>query len=139
MPYDFDTTPERSNIMKKIKGKETRPELALRRALWAKGYRYRKNHGLLPGKPDIVITKYKIAIFVDGEFWHGFNWKEKKSKIRSNRDYWINKIEGNMNRDQKNNEALINMGYTVIRFWSNQVNKDLHSCVNYIEGLMNNK
>ena len=78
MAYDFDTTTERSQLMKKIHSTDTKAEIALRKALWANGIRYRKNYAKLPGKPDIAIVKNKIAIFVDGEFWHGYNWEEKK-------------------------------------------------------------
>lgn len=132
MPYDFDTTPERSNIMKKIRGVDTKPEVLLRKELWARGVRYRKNYDKLPGKPDIAITKYKIAVFVDGEFWHGYNWEEKKQKIKSNRDYWVNKIEKNMERDRLNNIKLEEIGYKVFRFWEKEVKKDLIGCVNVI-------
>ena len=82
LPYSFNTTEERSNIMKKIKSKDTEPEVRLAKELWKRGIRYRKNYSLLPGKPDIAITKYKIAVFVDGEFWHGYNWEEKKEKLQ---------------------------------------------------------
>lgn len=92
-PYDFNTTPERSKLMSKIKGKDTKPEILFRKSLWASGVRYRINVSGLPGKPDIVIEKKKIVIFIDGEFWHGYKWQEKKPKIKSNRDYWIAKIE----------------------------------------------
>ena len=132
MPYEFDTTPERSKLMKKIKGSETKPEVLLRKALWARGLRYRKNVSKLPGKPDIVIAKYNIAIFIDGEFWHGYNWQDKKQRIKSNREYWIQKIEGNMERDIRNTKALEDMGYYVYRFWENEVKRELNNCVDEI-------
>lgn len=125
----FYTTPERSKIMGKIRGKNTKPELAFRKALWAAGYRYRIDYKKLIGKPDIVLKKYKTAIFIDGEFWHGYDWEERKHKIKSNRDFWIPKIERNIQRDQEVNHRLKALGYTVFRFWENEVKKDLETCL----------
>jgi DNA mismatch endonuclease (patch repair protein) len=130
--YIFDTTPERSKLMRKIKSNNTKPELLLRKSLWALGVHYRLNVTKLPGKPDIVINKKKVAIFVDGEFWHGYNWEQKKLKIKSNKDYWLKKIEGNMKRDQANTKLLTEQGFTVIRFWEHELKKDLQSCVDKI-------
>lgn len=125
----FYTTPERSKIMGKIRGKNTKPELAFRKALWQAGYRYRIDYKKLIGKPDIVLNKYKTAIFIDGEFWHGQNWEERKRKIKSNREFWIPKIERNIQRDAEVNQALAILGYTVFRFWENEVKKELHHCL----------
>ncbi|MGM0621250.1 MAG: very short patch repair endonuclease [Bacteroidota bacterium] len=137
----FYTSKARSNLMSKIKSKETKPELKLRKTLWSLGIRYRKNVKSLPGTPDIVISKYKLIIFIDGEFWHGFNWDEKKNRIKSNRDFWIPKIERNMQRDQVNNEILINNGWKVFRFWEQQIKKEFGACVlqilNYIDNFEN--
>ncbi|MDB5086874.1 MAG: Very short patch repair protein [Mucilaginibacter sp.] len=105
----------------------------MRKALWAKGIRYRKNNKTLPGKPDITILKYKIAIFIDGEFWHGYNWPKKKLAIKANRDYWIPKIERNMQRDEANNIKLIKLGFRVFRFWEKQVQKETAYCINEIK------
>lgn len=118
--------------MSKIKAKNSKPELILRKALFAAGVRYRLNVTSLPGKPDIVIRKYKIAIFVDGEFWHGFNWHIKKHKIQANKEYWIKKIEGNMQRDIQNNFLLQNQGFKVIRFWEKDIKINLDLCVHQI-------
>lgn len=118
--------------MSKIKGKNTIPEILLRKKLWNLGYRYRLNVAKLPGKPDIVIERKKLIIFIDGEFWHGYNWQEKKLKIKSNAEYWIKKIEGNMKRDIDNVIKLQSMGYKVIRFWEKQVRKDLEACIGKI-------
>lgn len=104
--------------MSKIRSKNTTPEIKLRKLLWNVGIRYRINYKELPGKPDIVINKYKLVIFVDGEFWHGYNWEEKRNKIKTNRDYWIPKIEKNRIRDAKNTRELEKLGYTVLRFWN---------------------
>lgn len=115
--------------MSKIRDKDTKPELTLRKALWSKGYRYRINVRSLPGKPDIVFRKRKVVVFMDGEFWHGYNWKEKKSKIKSNRVYWISKIEKNIARDKKNTKILQKDGWRVLRFWEHEVKNNLDGCV----------
>lgn len=130
--YVFDTTPERSSLMKKIKSNNTKPEIKLRKALWAAGIRYRLNVTKLLGKPDIVMQKHKLVIFIDGEFWHGFKWEEKKPKIKANRHYWIKKIERNIQRDIENTKFLQESGYAVIRFWEHEIKKDIDSCVKKI-------
>lgn len=128
-----DLTPEqRRRNMQAIKSKDTTIELALRKALWSRGIRYRKNYKTLIGKPDIAITKYKIAIFCDSEFWHGYDWENRNQLIKSNREYWIPKIERNMERDQKVNAALQQEGWTVIRFWERQIRKQLDNCVDIV-------
>lgn len=124
--------------MSKIRGKDTKPEIALRKALWAKGIRYRKNYKKLEGKPDIYISKARLAIFIDGEFWHGHNWEEKKQKIKSNREYWIPKIERNMVRDQDNIQKLEYAGIKVLRFWEHEIKKDLDGCVDCIMAEISN-
>ena len=128
----FFTTKERSELMGRIKGVDTKPELKLKKALWRLGYRYRKNVKQLPGKPDIVYKKYKLAVFVDGEFWHGYEWQDKKQKIKSNREFWIPKIERNMQRDQLNNQLLSDSGWTVMRLWDKEIKRDLEHCLNRI-------
>ncbi|AWX44613.1 XorII very short patch repair endonuclease [Flagellimonas maritima] len=125
----FYTTPQRSKIMSKIRGKNTKPELAFRKALWKAGYRYRIDYKKLIGKPDIVLNKYKTVIFIDGEYWHGYNWEERKTKIKTNREFWIPKIERNMQRDREVNEELKQLGYTVFRFWESDIKKNLQSCL----------
>ncbi len=128
----FYTTKERSEIMRKIRAKETKPELILRKTLWALGVRYRKNYKELPGKPDIVIAKFKMLVFIDGEFWHGYDWENKKKKLKSNRKFWIPKIERNIQRDEQINQKLKGMGWRVMRFWDFQVKKELGVCVQKI-------
>ena len=129
-----DLTPEqRRKNMQAIKSKDTAIELSLRKALWQKGIRYRKNYRELPGKPDIAITKHKIAIFCDSEFLHGYDWENRKNWIKSGHDYWYPKIERNMRRDQEVNNELSNMGWTVLRFWGFQIKKELNGCVQNIE------
>lgn len=133
----FYTTKIRSKLMSKIRSTETKPEQKLRKFLWGLGIRYRKNVKSMPGTPDIVIAKHKIVIFVDGEFWHGFNWEIKKNKIKVNRDYWIPKIEKNMQRDSINNQTYKNNGWTVLRFWEHQIKKEFNICINQILDNMN--
>lgn len=102
------TKEQRHKNMKNIHGKDTQIEVILRKALWNKGYRYRKNYKKLPGSPDIVLTKYKIAIFCDGEFFHGKDWEVQRKRIEksNNSDYWIMKIERNISRDEEINKRL---------------------------------
>ncbi|QOG02837.1 very short patch repair endonuclease [Flavobacterium sp. MDT1-60] len=133
----FYTTPQRSKLMAKIKSKDTKPEILFRKELWNAGIRYRKHNKKLPGNPDIVNKKLKLVIFIDGEFWHGFNWEEKKKKIKSNRDFWIPKIERNMQRDIENNIKLKNIGYKVFRFWEHDVKKESQKCIQLICSYLN--
>jgi len=135
--HRFETTIERSELMQKIKGVNTKPELLFRKALWAKGFRYRVNKTGLPGKPDIVLKSRRLIIFIDGEFWHGYKWHEKKPKIKANRGYWIPKIERNMQRDRENNQKLKELGYTVLRFWEHEIKKDLNSCIDKVLSVIN--
>lgn len=128
----FYTTKERSKMMSRIRNKNTKAELLFRRALWNKGARYRVNNKGLPGKPDISILKYRLAIFIDGEFWHGYNWSERRETIKSNRKFWIPKLERNMQRDTEVNRELEEMGFTVFRFWENEVRNHLDKCINDI-------
>jgi len=132
-----DLTPEqRRRNMQAIKSKDTTIELMLRKALWHEGIRYRKNYKKLPGKPDIALTKYKIAVFCDSDYWHGYDWEERQNRIKSNRDYWIPKIERNMERDQEINQQLEESGWTVLRFWEWQIRKHLPDCIATIEQIL---
>lgn len=123
------------NNMRYIKGKDTKIEVTLRKALWNRGYRYRKNYAKLPGKPDIVLTKYKIAIFCDGEFFHGKDWEVLKPKLKSgnNGDFWVSKITRNRERDNEINKRLLFEGWTVIRFWGEDIMKHTDECIRVIE------
>lgn len=129
MIYKFNTSEQRSNIMKKIKSKNTKPEISFRKTLWNAGIRYRTNNRSIIGNPDIAIKKYKLAIFIDGEFWHGYNWNKKKEKIQSNRDYWIPKIERNIKRDKQVTKQLKKEGWKVFRFWDSQIKKETKECL----------
>lgn len=132
MSYNFETTKQRSNIMKKIRSTNTAPEVLLRKELWGRGLRFSRKISDLPGKPDIVLKNSKIAIFIDGEFWHGYNWAKKKKTIRANRDYWIPKIERNILRDKKSSQELREKGWEVLRFWQKDVDGRMGACVSKI-------
>lgn len=119
--------------MQAVKNKDSKIEVALRKALFAKGYRYRKNCANVFGHPDIVFTKLKIAVFCDSEFWHGHDWERRKSDFKSRTDFWIPKIERNMERDREVNERLASEGYAVLRFWGKQIEKDLIGVIADIE------
>ena len=121
--------------MQRIKSKDTSIELKLRKALWAKGYRYRKNVRELPGVPDIVLTKYKIAIFCDSEFFHGKDWEVLKPQLErgNNAQFWIDKITRTKERDDAANKQLLYLGWTVIRFWGKDILKDVETCVKVVE------
>jgi DNA mismatch endonuclease (patch repair protein) len=136
-----ETKEYRSQMMSKIRSTGGKAETLLAKTLWHDGIRYFKNYKKLPGRPDIAITKYKIAVFVDGEFWHGYDWEnQKKKRIHTNRAYWIPKIEKNIERDKKINQELESMGWTVIRFWEkHEVWKDLDKCVKKINAVVNEK
>ena len=129
-------TPEqRHKNMSSIKSKDTSIELVLRKALWNRGIRYRKNYKGLPGTPDIVLTKYKIAIFCDSEFFHGKDWEVLRPKLETgkNPDFWINKIGRNRERDDEINKELLFRGWTVIRFWGKDIKKRTDECVKVVE------
>jgi DNA mismatch endonuclease (patch repair protein) len=114
---DKFTTEKRSSIMSRISGKETNPEILVRKFLFMHGFRYRKNSSTLPGKPDIVLPKYKTIIFVNGCFWHGHkNCKKAKLPV-TNRTFWQKKIKGNVHRDIRQKKCLEEMGYRVITLW----------------------
>lgn len=132
MSRDSETV---SKNMRSIHSKDTSIELQLRKALWHKGYRYRKNYKALPGSPDIVLTKYKIAIFCDSEFFHGKDWEILKLRLEKgkNPDYWIKKIERNRSRDFETDKKLLFLGYTVIHFWGQDIKKHTDECIQAIE------
>ena len=127
----FYTTKQRSKTMAKIKGSNSKPELLLRKALWRENIRFRIHRRDLLGRPDIVIEKYQLAIFIDGDFWHGFDWDKRQPK--TNQQFWVPKIERNIQRDQFVNQGLQSMGYVVMRFWEHEVKQDLAVCVNQIK------
>lgn len=132
---DVLTKEQRRENMQKIRSKDTKIELVLRRVLRAKGIYYRKNYDKLPGTPDIVLTKYKIAIFCDGEFFHGKDWEVLRPRLEksNNSEFWISKISRNRERDDEVNKRLLYLGWTVIRFWGDDIKKDPEECVKVIE------
>lgn len=132
---DVLTPEQRRKSMQHIRSKDTSIEIILRKALWHKGYRYRKNYKGLPGNPDIVLTKYRIAIFCDGEFFHGKDWEVLKPRLEkgSNSEYWIGKISRNFERDDEVNKKLLFEDWTVIRFWGNDIKYNTEECVKVVE------
>lgn len=138
---DIYKNEKRSKIMSKISGKETKPEILVRKYLFSKGFRYRKNDKTLPGKPDIVLPKYKTVIFVHGCFWHGHSCK-KGTLPQKNHAFWKEKISANTIRDHKNIHELQNRGWNVIIIWQCQlinketVHKRLKEVVNEIKQIV---
>ena len=132
------TKEQRHKNMVNIKGKNTSIELCLRKALWNRGIRYRKNYNKLPGKPDIAITKYKIAVFCDSEFFHGKDWEVLKPRLEAgnNAEYWVPKISRNRERDEEVNKELLFLGWTVIRFWGKEIKKNTDECIKVIEEII---
>ena len=129
-------TPEqRHKNMSSIRSKDTSIEVVLRKALWHHGYRYRKNYDALPGKPDIVITKHRIAIFCDSEFFHGKDWEKLKLRLENgnNSIYWIKKIARNMQRDMENVQNLRFLDWTVLRFWGGDILNHTEECVKAVD------
>lgn len=135
-PKHYDTDEATSKRMSKVKLKKGKAEMLLAKALWHKGYRYRLNWKRLPGSPDIAILKYHVAIFVDGEFWHGQDWENKKHKLNRNKEYWVEKIEENISRDQKVDRELRAMDWEPVHFWTKEVEKNLEECVSAIAELI---
>lgn len=131
-----NTKEQISRNMKHNKSKDTRPELLLRKELWKRGLRYRKNYKELCGKPDIVFVKANIAVFVDGKMWHGFDWEHQKNDFKSNRDFWIPKIERNIERDKTVTQELKAQGWQVIRFWDFEVRKNVVLCADRIKEIL---
>lgn len=130
---DRHTPSQRSKNMSAIRSTGTKDEIRLAKALWHLGYRYRKNSRTVYGTPDITFKKYKIAIFVDSEFFHGKDWETEKNRVQTNTEYWQKKIERNMERDIDVNNYLKSQGWKVIRFWSKEVEKELDTCISVIQ------
>lgn len=127
-------TPEQiSRNMRKIKNKDSDIEIILRKELWSRGLHYRKNVKSVFGTPDIAFIGKKIAIFCDSEFWHGYAWEISKDDFKSRREFWIPKIEKNIQRDQEVNEKLRTEGWAVFRFWGREIKKDASGCADIIQ------
>ena len=119
--------------MKAVKNKDSQIELLLRKELWSRGLRYRKNSNKVFGHPDIVFIGKKVAVFCDSEFWHGYNWDERKKDFKSHQEFWIPKIERNMERDAEVTAKLQEDGWTVLRFWGKDIKKNTAYCADIIE------
>ena len=127
------TKEQRYKNMSANKGKGTKLELLFGKLLWNAGVRYRKNDKTVFGKPDFVIRKMKIAIFCDGEFWHGKDFEERKSKLINNKDYWVEKIEENIKRDNQNDRLLRQIGWIPVHFWTKDIEESAEYCIECIE------
>lgn len=127
------TSIQRSKIMRAIRSTNTKDEVRLAKALWHLGYRYRKNNKKVFGTPDLTFKKFKIAIFVDSEFFHGKDWDTQKNRFKTNQEFWQAKIERNMQRDIEVNNYLMEQGWTVIRFWSTEIKNNLEDCIAKIQ------
>lgn len=125
--------------MSRVRSHGSEIEQKLGKALWASGIRYRKQYKRLIGKPDFVVVRAKIAIFCDSSFWHGRNWEQAKGAIKSNREFWIPKIESNIMRDEQVNATLTNLGWKVIRFWDKDIHSDTAKCVSIVVDAINGR
>lgn len=130
---DNHTPEQRRRNMQAIKNKNSEIEVLLRKELWSRGIHYRKNTAKVFGHPDIAFIGKKIAVFCDSEFWHGYDWENKRKEIKSNQDFWIAKIERNMQRDIEVTKKLESEGWTVLRFWGNEIKRNLKNCADIIE------
>ena len=128
-----------SKNMKAVKSKDSEIERILRKELWARGLRYRKNVKTIFGKPDIAFIGKKIAVFCDSEFWHGYAWEVYQEDFQSNQSFWITKIERNMQRDIEVNNQLRSEGWTVLRFWGREIKKNTSACADIIEKAVREK
>ena len=129
-------TEQKNKNMQAVKNKDSKIELALRHELWMRGIRYRKNVNKIIGKPDIAFIGKKVAVFCDSEFWHGYDWEKQKDKIKSNREFWIRKIERNIERDREVTETLEADGWIVLRFWGNEISKNVGACADVIVNVL---
>jgi DNA mismatch endonuclease vsr len=127
---------QKNKNMQKVKNKDSRIELMLRHELWVRGVRYRKNVTRIIGKPDIAFIGKRVAVFCDSEFWHGYDWEKQKEKIKTNREFWIPKIERNIERDKEITETLEADGWIVLRFWGNEIIKHVGACANVIVNVL---
>ena len=134
---DRHSKEQRRKNMQAVKSKGSKIEIIFGKALWKKGLRYRKNVKDIFGKPDFAIKKYKVAVFCDSEFWHGRDWYEKKSEIKSNKEFWYNKIERNIERDKEVNIKLNEERWIVLRFWEKEIIKKTDECIQKVVNSVN--
>lgn len=130
---DNHTKEQRHKNMQAVKNKDSQIEVMLRKELWRRGLRYQKNNKKVFGKPDIVFLGKKVAVFCDSDFWHGYDWENKKNEIKSRREFWIPKIERNMQRDIEVTNQLTQEGWIVLRFLGNEIKKHINDCTDTIE------
>ena len=133
---DNHTKEQRRKNMQAVKNKDSQIEVLLRKELWRRGLRYQKNSKKVFGKPDIVFLGKKIAVFCDSEFWHGYDWENKQKEIKTRREFWIPKIERNMQRDIEVTKLLESEGWMVLRCWGNEIKNNLKECVDRIEKIV---
>ena len=119
--------------MQQVKSKDTKIEVMLRKELWSRGLRYQKNCKKVFGKPDIVFIGKKVAVFCDSEFWHGYDWENRKNDIKSRQEFWIPKIERTIQRDSEVTEKLQSEGWIVLRFWGKEIKKNVSECADIIQ------
>ena len=136
---DNHTPEQRRKNMQAVKNKNSKIEILLCEELWARGLRYRKNSAKILGKPDIVFIGKKIAVFCDSEFWHGYDWEHKKDEIKTRREFWIPKIERNMQRDVEVTQGLEEQGWTVLRFWGKDIKHDVKACADIVQSVWEGK
>lgn len=136
---DRHTPEQRRKNMQAIKNSDSEIERLLRTELWSRGIRYRKNVRKVLGHPDIAFIGLKVAVFCDSEFWHGYDWEHTKDNIKSRRDFWIPKIERNIQRDIEVTQSLENEGWTVLRFWGKEIKKNTVGCADIIERTLKEK
>ncbi|MFR2256776.1 MAG: very short patch repair endonuclease [Ruminococcus sp.] len=136
---DNHTPEQRHKNMTAVKSKGTKIEVLLQKELWHRGLRYRKNVKNIYGKPDIAFIGKKIAVFCDSEFFHGFDWEIRSKEIKSNREFWIPKIEKNIQRDKDVTDKLKKDGWIVLRFWGNEIKNDVSGCADKIESVIRSK
>ena len=136
---DVHSPEQRRKNMQAIKSTNTKMEVRLAKELWKRGYRFRRNSKSIFGKPDFSLKKYKLAVFIDGDYFHGKDWEEKKYRIKTNREFWWKKIERNRERDKEVNKKLKEQGWVVLRFWESEVKNDIDLCILKIEEGMQKK
>jgi len=130
---------KRSFNMSRIRSKDTIIEILLRQELWKRGLRYRKNPSRIFGKPDIAFIKQKVLVFCDSEFWHGYYWESRKDTIKTNKDFWIRKIENNIKRDEEVNKRLLDDGWIVLRFSDKEIISNVVECADLVQQTISRK
>lgn len=133
---DNHTPEQRHRNMQSVKNKDSKIELTLRKELWSRGLRYRKNVNGIIGHPDIAFVGIKVAVFCDSEFWHGYDWENRKNDIKTNQEFWVHKIERNMERDKEVTEKLKEDGWVVLRYWGKAINRNTAIIADEIESVV---